>query len=250
MGIVTDPDKLLDLNEVIPGWSTYDFSIPEWKFDGKPALLISHMQEGIVGKGPYGGWMGGAPKEQQQAHLASTDIIPNQKKLLAAFRERNLPIIFAVVSPPTHLGFYPKWGFIWRMMASRAPIESVPADNLNSDPAIQAMVQIIPELERRPNEPLLIHTGAALFTGTNLNDILRHHCVNEVVMTGYTVHSTVYNSVIQLCDHYYSVVVPIDSTGGPDRDAPSPEVVSTKMIQMYGLATTTDDVIAHLPAIS
>ena len=43
------------LNKDIPGWSTGEWKVPEWKFDGRPALIINHMQEGIVGSGKFTG---------------------------------------------------------------------------------------------------------------------------------------------------------------------------------------------------
>jgi nicotinamidase-related amidase len=108
------------------------------------------------------------------------------------------------------------------------------------------MAQVIPALGRQPEELLLGHTGTCLFTGSNLNEVLRRHGVTDLVITGFTAHSTVYNSVIQATDMYYSVVVPGDSTGSPGRDAACAEIVLNQMMRMYALVTTTDDVIAHL----
>ncbi len=224
------------LNADIPGWSTGEWAVPEWSFDGRPALIINHMQEGIVGTGRFTG----APVDQQQAYLEShPQIIANQKKLLAAFREKGFLRIFISVIPDP-IGYVPKWGFIFQMLDRCAPHGHL--DN----PDVAAMAQVIPALGREPQELLLGHTGTCLFTGSNLNEVLRHHGVTDLVITGFTAHSTVYNSVIQATDMYYSVVVPGDSTGSPGRDAACAEIVLSQMMRMYALVTTTDDVIAHL----
>ena len=44
-----------------------------------------------------------------------------------------------------------------------------------------------------------------------------------------------------------SVVVPRYATGAPERDADCAEVVLNKMMRMWELVTTVDDLIAHLP---
>jgi len=226
-----------DLDEIIPGWSTGKFTIPEWKFDRKPALILNHMQDGIVGSGTYSG----SPVEQMREYMKShPQLIGNQKKLLAAFRERKLPIFF-VCCLPRPLGFYPKWGFIFRMATAAAPLGYL--DN----PEVREGCQVIPDLERRPEEQILYHTGTSLFNGTNLEQVLRHHGVEELVLSGFTAHSTVYNSVVIATDLYYSVVVPRDSTGSPGRDTGNDDFVFDKLMPMYALVTTTDDVIKHLP---
>ena len=224
------------LNEDIPGWSTGEWAVPVWKFDGRPALIINHMQQGIVGTGRFTG----APVEQQKAYLDShPEIIGNQKKLLAAFREKGYPIVFISVIPDP-IGYVPKWGFIFDMLRRCAPHGNP------SNPEVAEMIEVIPELGRRPEEPLLGHTGTCLFTGSNLNEYLRHEGVTDLVITGFTAHSTVYNSVIQATDMYYSVVVPRDSTGSPGRDEQLAGVVLDQMMRMYALVTTTDEIISHL----
>jgi nicotinamidase-related amidase len=230
-------EQILDLDKAIPGWSTGKWTVPEWKFDRTPVLIINHMQEGIVGEGR----ISGAPKEQTHAYLDSHPyIIANQKKLLAAFREKKLPIFFiSVVTNP--VGAVPKWGFIFRMVSARSPLGTV--DN----PEVKELVQVIPEMGRRPEEPLLYHTLGGLFAGTSLEELMRPYGVQEMVITGFTAHSTVYNSVIEAIGKGYSVVIPRDSTGSPGRDQGCDEFVFDRLMPMYALVTTTDDVIKHLP---
>ena len=217
------------------GWQDGKWEVPEWKFDGKPALLIMHMQQGIVGTGAFSG----APHEQEAKSIKEGRILENQKKLLTAFRQKKLPIIFVSVVP-NPIGFLPKWGFIFQMSRQKAPVGRL--DN----PALKAGTDLIPELDRQPGEYLLHHTGICAFTGSHLNDVLKHHEVHDIVLVGYTAHSTVYNAVVQAVDNWYSVVVARDATGGPKRDQQCVDAVLNYMMWMWGLVTTTDDIIAHL----
>ena len=224
------------MTKIIPGWTTGQYEVPEWKFDGMPALIINHMIVGIVGNGQFSG----GPRGQTVEYLASHPyIIENQKKLLAAFREKGYPVIFISVAPNA-IGWTPKWGFIYRMVNATSPVGHM------ENPELRELAQVIPEMGRRPEEPLVIHTGCCLFTGNNLDEMLRHLKVEDLVITGFTAHSTIYNSVIQATDKYFSVVVPRDSSGSPGRDEGNDEFVYNRMMPMYSLVTTTDDVIAHL----
>jgi nicotinamidase-related amidase len=227
---------MAELEGIISGWSTGEWVVPEWSFDGNPALIINHMQYGIAGTAK----MSGAPYAQEKAAMDKLDTINMQKKLIAAFRERNLPIAFvAVISDP--IGYLPKWGFIFEMSKLTAP------KGYLNNPELDKMCEIIPELGRRPDEPVFYHTGHSPLTGCHLDEHLRQFGVRDIVLTGWTAHSTLYNSMLQFTNRWYSVVVPKDATGAPERDADCADIVLRKMMRQWGLVTTVDDVIAHLP---
>ena len=217
------------------GWYDGKWEVPDWKFDGPPALIINHMQMGIVGTGEYSG----APHAQEAAAIQASDMIASQKKLIDAFRAKGYPVIFISVVP-NPFGRLPKWGFIYDMNAAKAPVGHVDKEK------VRASCEVIPELGRRSDELLLYHTGCCPFTGSNLEDCLRKLGSEELVLAGFTAHSTLYNTVVQATNHWYSVVVARDATGAPERDADCAEIVLNKMMRMWGLVTTSDDIIAHL----
>ena len=227
---------MADLADKIPGWDTGEWEVPEWKFDANPALVINHMQIGIAGTGK----MSGAPYAQEKEAMDRLHTIEKQKKLIAAFRERNLPIVFISVIPDP-IGYLPKWGHIFEMSEFCAP-----KGHLNN-PELTKMCEIMPEMGRLPSEPVLCHTGHSPMTGSHLDEYLRQFGVREIVLTGWTIHSTLYNSMLQFTNHWYSVVVPADASGSPKRDEDCGDIVMRKMMRMWGLVTTVDDVIAHLP---
>jgi nicotinamidase-related amidase len=227
---------MADLEHVIPGWVDGKWEVPEWSFDGNPALIINHMQVGIAGTGEFSG----APHSQEKKAMDRLGTIERQKRLIAAFRERNLPLVFMSVIPDP-IGYLPKWGFIFEMSKLKAP-----KGQLNN-PKLAELTEVMPEMGRRPEEPLFYHTGHSPLTGNHLEEYLRQFCVRDIALTGWTAHSTLYNSMIQFTNHWYSVVVPRDATGAPERDQDCADVVLNKMMRMWGLVTTVDDVIAHLP---
>ena len=227
---------MADLEGVIPGWTDGKWEVPEWSFDGKPALIINHMQMGIAGSGKFSG----APYAQEKKAMDELNTIAMQKKLIAAFRERNLPVIFvSVVSDP--FNELPKWGHIFEMSKLTSPKGGL------ENPEIQWGTSIIPELGKLDEEPLFYHTGHSPLTGCHLEQYLRLHDVKDIVLTGWTAHSTLYNSMLQFTNHWFSVVVPPDATGAPARDMPNAEIVLNRMMWMWGLVTTVDDVISRLP---
>lgn len=230
---------MADLEDKIKGWATGEWEVPEWTFDGNPALVINHMQNGIAGTGKFSG----APYVQEKEAMDRLGTIAKQKQLIAAFRERKLPVIFVSVVP-NPIGVLPKWGFIFEMSRYTTPVGHVNVEFMKWG------TDVIPEMGRREDEPLLYHTGTSPFTGSHLEELLRHHGVKDLVFTGWTAHSTLYNSVVQATNHWYSVVVPADATGAPKRDADCADIVLRKMMRMWALVTTVDDVIKHLPKAS
>jgi len=227
---------MAELSGIIPGWDNGDWEVPEWSFDGNPALVINHMQVGIAGTGK----MSGAPFAQEKEAMERLNTIAMQKKLIAAFREKKLPVVFVSVIP-NPIGYLPKWGHIFEMSKLTAP-----EGRLNNKD-LDELTQIIPEMGKLPEEPLLYHTGHSPMTGSHLEEYLRQFGVRDIVMTGWTAHSTLYNSMVQLTNAWFSVVVPRDATGAPKRDEICAETVLNRMMRMWGLVTTVDDVIAHLP---
>ena len=229
---------MADLDDKIPGWSTREMwkYSEEWSFDGNPALVINHMQMGIAGNGKFSG----APHSQELEAMKELNTIEMQKKLIAAFRERNLPIVFISVVP-NPIGYLPKWGYIFKMTGLVGP-----KGHLNNQELAECC-EVIPELGRLPEERILYHTGTCPMTGSHLDEYLRQFGVRDIVLTGWTAQSTLYNSLVQLTNAWYSVVVPKDATGGPLPSRDITELVLKKMMRMWGLVTTVDDVIAHLP---
>jgi nicotinamidase-related amidase len=115
------------------------------------------MQMGIAGSGKFSG----APFAQEKKAMDELNTIAMQKKLIAAFREKNLPVIFvAVMSDP--INYLPKWGFIFEMSKITAP------KGYLDNPELAEGCKIIPELGRLGGT-VFIHRHS-LMTGTHLEE--------------------------------------------------------------------------------
>jgi ureidoacrylate peracid hydrolase len=200
----------------------------DWKMKGKPALVILHMQQGIVGEGGNIPGLFEAVKE--------TGIIPRQQALLRAFRDRKLPVVFLralhVTSQQNPAGVLPAYGNLFRLIELAQPTPN----NL----------EIIPELVPQPEEPVLTNWIIGAFTNSGLDQVLRAHGAETLVMAGCITHVAVYTAALQAVDLLYSVIVPSDACASPSSQAEAQEVVLKTMMPNIALVTSTEDVIAHL----
>ncbi len=211
----------------------------DWKMDGKPALLIMHMQKGIVGTGI----MTPVPHQESWEAIKKYNIIEKQTKLANAFRAKKLPVIFGSVMPrPARK--CPQWGAIYRNQNNMPDELQGDIDN----PVVLDLCQIIPEMKRQPSDYVTYHWGIGAFNNSGLDAILQMEGVKTVVVTGWTAHSTCYNAIIACTERYYNVILPKDATNSPAsvNQEGAYEAVIKCFAPMWALVTTVDDVIAHL----
>src|SRR4030042_1290637 len=110
----------------------------EWKMDGKPALVLLHMQKGIASEGTFiPGW-----RDDSLKAIKDSGMITRMQELLKAFRAKGLPVIFVNVLP-NPIGVLPAYGKLFRKIEEA----KLDATLLNS-PAIRESLEVIPELDR------------------------------------------------------------------------------------------------------
>jgi len=219
----------------------------EWEMDGKPALIMLHMQEGIIGKGKWiEGWY--EPARERCAELGMFDRI---HELLQAFRDRGLPVVF-VNAIPNPTGTLPRYGALFeknRDMYNAAVIFE------NQD--LKEGLAVMPEMERRPNEPVLYNWLLGGFTNSGLDIVLKNLEVKTIVLVGFSQNAIIYHTASQAGDLWYSTIIPSDASvvymprespgDRPGIDEAVTKVVLEEMAPLISLVTTTEDVIAHLP---
>ena len=200
----------------------------DWKMKGKPALVILHMQQGIVGE------RGNIPGLYEEVKEAG--IIPRQQALLRAFRDRKLPVIYVnaltVTSQQNPAGILPAYGNLFRLieMAKASP------NNL----------EVIPELAPQLGEPVLTNWIIGAFTNSGLDQVLKARGAETLVLVGCATHIVVYTAALQAVDLLYSVIVPADACASPQSQAKAQEIVLDIMAPNVALVTTAEDVMAHL----
>lgn len=219
----------------------------EWTMDGKPALVLLHYQQGIIGKGDWiQGWYEPAKKK-----VLEVGMIEHTKELLNAFREKNLPVIFVnAISNP--FGKLPAYGYLFDKNREHFNESTIMFENKE----LAAGLEVMPEMERRPNEPVLYNWLLAGFTNSGLDAVLKTMGVKTIVLCGFALNSVVYHTAVQAGDLWYNTIIPTDTSAvymprkpgeKPDIDDLVTRVVLEEMAPSLSLVTTSADVIAHLP---
>ncbi|MGJ8686877.1 MAG: isochorismatase family protein [Spongiibacteraceae bacterium] len=184
---------------------------------GKPALLLVDMINGFTDANcPLGS--------------ECPEVVAANARLLAAFRERGLPVFFTTV-------VYHR--------DDQATVFRARIPALNCLTPESEWVQVNPALAPMGNEPLIEKQWASSFYGTNLNELLQRAGADTVVVTGLTTSGCVRATVVDALQHEYSVVVPQEAVG--DRNQQAHEANLFDMHAKYADVMKVDDVIEQLP---
>jgi nicotinamidase-related amidase len=213
--------------------------LSNWEMDGKPALIVLHMQKGMVSKGSV------HPQRFQavQKAINESGMLNNIQKLLNAFRSRNLPVIFVNVFH-NPLGKASAYG--WLFKNAGEPQKNAGMSEILYSPSVQDDLEVIPELNRKANEPLLFSWFLGAFTNSGLDQVLKLNGVKTIVLVGFAGHSVVYHAAVQAVDLWYSAIIPRDATVSPADAQKAYDAVMDIMAPHLALVTTADDVVAHL----
>ena len=155
-------------------------------------------------------------------------------RLLAAAREREIPIIF------TTIGFEPnlKDGSLW--------LEKAPG--LGDLIVGGKWVEIDPRLERREEEIVILKKGASAFFGTNLPSILVSQHVDTIIMCGATTSGCIRATAIDLLQYGYPTLVPRECVG--DR-AQEPHEANLFDIQAkYADVVSAEEASAYIESVA
>jgi nicotinamidase-related amidase len=200
----------------------------DWKMQGKPALVILHMQQGIVGK------RGVVPGLYEA--VQKSGIIPRQQGLIKAFRAKGLPVIFVralhITRTQNPCGALPAYGNLCRLIESS---EEMP-DNMD----------IIPEVAPLPGEPVLTNWMVGAFNNSGLDQVLKARGAETVVLAGCVTHIAVYTAALQAIDRWYSVIIARDACTVPEAFIKAHECVLEMLAPNISLVTKVEDIIKHL----
>jgi len=199
-----------------------------------PALIVVDMQNDFVRRG--------APLEVPDARAT---IAANQR-LLSAFRERRLPVLYTrFVSLETD-------NLFWRWSPECHPATRAcwPSHVRTYDdvPGALPCADVIRELAPDPGEPVVDKLGYGAFHGTDLDVRLRTLGVRSLVVTGTVTQICVEETAREAYHHGYATTVVADavSSFAPDLHAATLRNLAMK----FGWVADADDVIAALAAAS
>lgn len=159
-----------------------------------------------------------------------TGVLEQTERLLAAFRDRDLPRYFTTVA------FEESYGDAGRF------IEKVPA--LRELRLGTEAVEVDERVAPVDDERVILKKYASAFFGTDLQTELTTHCVDTLVLAGVTTSGCIRATAVDSLQHGYRTIVPADAVG--DR-AEGPHRANLFDIDAkYGDVVTTDSVLKYL----
>jgi nicotinamidase-related amidase len=151
--------------------------------DPKTALLVVDLQKGIVG----------LPTAHPMA-----GVVENASALAKAFRARKLPVVLINVD-------------------NRAPGRAEHSFSVSAFPA--GWTELIPELDRQPNDHLVTKRTWGAFTNTDLDRYLKEQGVTQVVVVGVATTAGVESTARHAHELGYNVTLAVDAMTDMNADA-------------------------------
>lgn len=184
----------------------------------RPALLLVDMIEGFTNpECPLG--------------CDCPEVVAANAALLAAFRQRGLPIFYTTV--------------VYRHEGqARVFRERVPALNLLTPDSRWVVVD--ERLAPRPGEAVVEKQWASAFFGTDLDQRLRALGVDSLVVTGLTTSGCVRASAVDGLQCDYRVVVPREAVGDRNPDAHAANLFD--LHAKYADVMALEEVLEALPS--
>jgi len=177
--------------------------------DPTTALVVIDLQKGITGL--------------PLAHPTS-DVIARSAALAAAFRKHGLPVVLVNVagSPP-----------------GRTDAGSGAPRTFSED-----WTELVPELDRKPEDHVVTKYARSAFAGTGLAELLLGLGVTQVVVTGISTSGGVESTARSAHEEGFHVSLPIDAM--TDRTPESHEYSIRKIFPRIAETGTTEELITLL----
>jgi len=148
-------------------------------------------------------------------------VIPNNARLIAECRNRGVEVIFARIACLKPDG------------RDRSLSQKKPGFNYLLLPKDRPDAQIVPELEPREGEIVVLKTTDSALTGTNLRLILHNMGIKDVIVSGIFTDQCVSSTVRSLADESYGVVVVDDCCAAATMDLHKRELEIINMIYCH-----------------
>ena len=193
----------------------------------RTALLVVDLQRGEYNERK-------SAAEPEDAYLRDRierTVIPNGRRLIAAFRGRGMEVIYTVVESLTLDGRDRGLDYkISRIFVARGSPEA----------------EVIDALAPRPNEIVIRKTSSSLFNSTNFEYVLRNLRIEYVVVMGIVTDQCVETAVRDGCDRGFLMTVVEDACATHSEQRHRESLLG---IKGYCRVRTTDALLAELAAL-
>jgi nicotinamidase-related amidase len=184
--------------------------MPLTKLEPKAALVVIDLQKGILA----------VPTARPAA-----EIVGRTARLTRGFRERGLPVVLVNAT-------------------GRAP------GRTDAGPSMMTFAgdwaELLPELDRQPEDHLVSKQRLGAFIGTSLDGYLRKQGVTQVFLAGISTSAGVESTARSAYDLGYHVVLVVDAM--TDRDPDTHRHSVEKVFPRLGETDTTENVLKALKA--
>ncbi|MBT8448032.1 MAG: cysteine hydrolase [Gammaproteobacteria bacterium] len=160
-------------------------------------------------------------------------IIPNTRKLLAAFRGAGAPVVYVTLGPTQ-----PDY--------SDAPIHMRKWFEATNNHAGNREHEIVDALRPEAGELVVNKTTIGAFGSTAIDSALKAKGISEIVVTGVSTNNCVGMTAMEAADRQYGVVLVADATGTCSDEMQDATLASFR--RLWGRVMSTDEVIEELGA--
>ena len=186
----------------------------------RPAVLVVDFSRGFTD-----------PESTMGSDL--TEEVGATNRLLAAARERGIPVIFNTIGFEANL----KDGSLWLQKAPGLAELQVGGK----------WVEIDPRLGRRKEEVVILKKGASAFFGTNLPSVLVSENVDTIVLCGATTSGCIRATAVDLLQYGYPTLVPRECVG--DRARAPHEANLIDIQAKYADVVSVEDALSYLERV-
>jgi nicotinamidase-related amidase len=178
------------------------------RLDPNTALILIDLQKGIVAK--------------DTKPFSSAQVVAKAAELAKAFRAHKLPVILVhvIASPPGR------------------------NEQAKQDPSPPDWAELVPELDRQPDDHVVTKKTWGAFAHTELEEHLRAQGVTQVVVAGIATAIGVESTARQAYEAGFNVALPIDAM--TDLKAETHENSIRHIFPRLGETGTTDDIVGLL----
>jgi nicotinamidase-related amidase len=186
-----------------------EISVPVTTLDEKTALIVVDLQKGIVAS--------------PTVHPVD-DLVQRASALAEAFRSHGLPVVLVTVTGQP---------------AGRTDQGSRAGSELPAD-----FAELIPELNRQPDDHIVVKRARSAFTNTGLTEHLQHMGVTQVVIVGISTSGGVESTARHAHEYGFNVTVAIDAM--TDLNADAHEHTITRIFPRVAETGLTDEILSLL----